>query len=539
MKRSACISFLLLFIVLCGFSQTIDQRYPLIPKPVQLTAADGFYRLDRSTVLIARNQELKSVADTLAIRLSKLTNLKIRVGGKAKTHTISFRLDPSIENPEAYSIGIFQDSILISSAGPAGAFYAVQSLEQLIQPLLLQENLAGKPGYIIPCCRIEDQPAFEWRGFHLDVSRHFFSKEYILKIIDWISSYKINKLHLHLTDDQGWRLQLAAYPLLTEVGAWRTYNELDSACMKMAASNPDFNIDPRFIKTSKGEQKYGGFYSRKEIISIIAYAKAHFIEVIPEIDMPGHMSAAIRAYPYLSCTGAIGWGKEFSYPICPSKEEVLKFSYGVWDEIADIFPSSYVHIGSDEVEKDTWESSSACQEFMKTHSMMDVKEIQNYFVRKLQEHLESKGKKVIAWDDVIDGKVDNKLVMMYWRDWVKDSPARCVENGNKIILTPWSPFYISGKHTDDTFRELYEYDPQDLYPASIMENVMGLQSCVWTEEIPSEDRFEYLVFPRLQALSEVCWSQGRNWEGFQQRLEPHLLRMSSENIHFRKPGSDK
>jgi len=305
--------------------------------------------------------------------------------------------------------------------------------------------------------------------------------------------------------------------------------------MAKAAANPDFIIDNRFIRNTEGQKTYGGFYSKDDIRAIIAYAEAHFIEVIPEIDMPGHMSAAIRAYPYLSGTGTTGWGKEFSYPLCPCKNEVMNFSFRVWDEIASLFPSSYVHIGSDEVEKDTWDSSGDCRLFMKEHSLTDLKEIQNYFVKQVQWHLEAKGKKVIAWDDVIEGKVDSNLVMMYWRDWVKDSPIRCALNGNKIILTPWSPFYISGEHTEGTFRDLYEYDPQTHFPAEVLNKVMGLQSCVWTEEIPSEARFEYLVFPRLQALSEVCWSKGRDWNGFKQRLEPHLNRMDSEKIHYRKP----
>lgn len=403
----------------------------------------------------------------------------------------------------------------------------------MIQPLYVLDAKQHKSNYVIPCCEIRDSPAYEWRGFHLDVSRHFFTKEYILRLIDWISSYKLNKLHLHLTDDQGWRVQSEKFPLLNETGSWRTFNDLDSACLLQAKKNPDFAIDRRFVRA---DETYGGFYSKKELEEIINYATAHYVEVIPEVDMPGHMSAAIRAYPELSCTGSTGWGKEFSYPICPCKQETMQFAFAVWDEIASLFPSPYVHIGSDEVEKDTWESSGICRQFMKEHALTDIKEVQNYFVRQLQQHLESKGKKVIAWDDVIDGKVDSNLIMMYWRDWLKDSPGRCAGNGNSIILTPWSPFYISGHHSDSTFRELYEYDPKTHFPKEVMNKVIGLQSCVWTEEIPSEERFEYLVFPRLQALSEVCWSKGRDWLGFRQRLDVRMKDMDAGKINYRKPS---
>jgi hexosaminidase len=356
-----------------------------------------------------------------------------------------------------------------------------------------------------------------------------------MKLIDWLSFYKFNKLQLHLTDDQGWRVEIEHFPLLTSVGAWRSFNNLDSICMKKALSDPDFEIDNRFIKEVNGKKVYGGFYTKQDIREIIAYASAHFIDVIPEIDMPGHMSAAIRAYPYLSCYGSVGWGKEFSYPVCPCKPEVMDFCVKVWDEIADLFPYKFVHVGCDEVEKDTWANSSICKQFMKENHMSDPGEIQNYYVTQIQKYLEAKGKKVIAWDDVIDGKVDSNIILMYWRDWLKESPAKCAGNGNDIIITSWSPFYLSGRHTDETLTNLYNYVPADSLSAEVMKKVIGIQGCVWTEEIPSEVKLEYHVFPRLQALSEVCWSSQRNLNYFKTRLYPHELFMDSKHIHYRKP----
>jgi hexosaminidase len=306
--------------------------------------------------------------------------------------------------------------------------------------------------------------------------------------------------------------------------------------MERARTDPDFTIDPRFIKEADGRKIYGGFYTKQDIREIIAYASAHYIDVVPEIDMPGHMSAAIRAYPQLSCVDSAGWGTEFSYPICPCKPEVLDFSYKVWDEIADLFPSKIVHIGCDEVENGTWASSPGCQAFMLEHGMTVPREIQNFFVRKLQEHLEAKGKTVIAWDDAIDGKINNKITMMYWRDWVKDSPQRCAENGNSIILTPWSHFYLSSPSNDENLQKLYTYNPVDLLPAVVINKVEGMQGCVWTEEIPSEAAFEKHVFPAIMALSEVCWTPARDWYSFQQRMKSHFNYMNAQNIHYRQPA---
>ena len=357
-----------------------------------------------------------------------------------------------------------------------------------------------------------------------------------MKVIDELSYYKINKLHLHLTDDQGWRIEIAQFPLLTETGAWRQFNEMDSACMKKSESDSKYIIDPRFIKSANGKTLYGGYFTKQDIKDIVAYAGEHFIEVIPEIDMPGHMSAAINAYPFLSCNGASGWGTEFSYPICPCNADVLNFCHSIWDEIAELFPSQYLHIGCDEVEKNTWEASADCQSFMIQNNLHSLNDIQSYFVNDMQHYLESKGKTVIVWDDVIDGKAGNSLVMMYWRDWVTDSPARCALNGNNIILAPWSPFYISGDHTDKTLQALYDYNPDAIFPSQVTEKVIGLQSCLWTEEIPSEAMFEYLVYPRMQALSEVEWGAGRDWITFKIRMASHMKYMTAKNIRYRKPG---
>jgi hexosaminidase len=530
-------AILLLFLVACK-NQTdsnpviTGQTHGIIPLPLNSEMQQERLLIDKNTVLVNNSQFLPAVK-VIEDAFNLAMNVQITKKETASTGiNIRFINDNSLVE-DAYQIIISLTGIELKAKTPVGGFYAAQSLRQMIWKTSDGEK---KDSLILQCIKIADSPKYAWRGFHLDVSRHFFTKEYVLEIIDWLAYYKLNKLHLHLTDDQGWRVQIDQFPLLTEVGAWRTFNNLDSICIEKARTNSYYQIDPRFIKTINGKQVYGGFYTKQDIRDIIDYATAHYIDVIPEIDMPGHMSAAIRAYPYLSCTDSVGWGNEFSYPMCPCREEVMDFSRKVWDEIAALFPYSVVHIGSDEVEKNTWETSTDCQNFMDQHNLTDINEIQNFFVTQMQQHLESKGKTVVAWDDVIDGKVDNNLIMMYWREWLKDSPEKCAQNGNRIVLTPWDHFYISSPHTDESLENLYMFKPENTYSTDVNEKVIGLQSCVWTEEIPSENQFEYLVYPRMQALSEVCWSPSRDWHSFRIRIESHLKYMSTMNIHYRKPG---
>lgn len=508
------------------------QTHGIIPMPVRADYQTGNLIIDSTAIITGDDLFAKAKTVTGEALDMALLNRKINSADTSGKVIIRFISDNSL-GEEGYEFLISGAGIKITAKTAKGAFYAAQSLRQMIWQFTDGKKLQS---FELPYLKISDSPKYSWRGFHLDISRHLFTAEYIRGIIDELSYYKINKLHLHLTDDQGWRVEMTQYTLLTETGAWRPFNEMDSACMKKAVTDSKYIIDTRFIRITEGKSFYGGYFTKQDIRDLVAYAADHFIEVIPEIDMPGHMTAAINSYPYLSCTGSTGWGKEFSYPICPCNEEVITFCHHIWDEIADLFPSEYVHIGCDEVDKTTWQASPACQSFMTLHDLHGVNDIQNYFVNDLQHYMESKGKKVIAWDDVIDGSVDNNLVMMYWRDWVTDSPSRCAANGNSIILTPWSPFYISNDHTDKTLKELYDYDPASLLPTQVVQKILGLQSCLWTEEIPSEAMFEYLVYPRMQALAEVAWSSGRDWNTFKIRLIPHLKNMTSKHIRYRKPG---
>jgi hexosaminidase len=501
----------------------------IIPLPKQLKFTGEKLNVSQNFILVKNNSFNIAFGAVEELFSNSLESYKVSDSFSPGVEALQFVTDNNVGN-NAYELLINSTGIQIKAGNEEGAFLAVQSLKQYFWHLT---NGKKQTSVELPGIRIVDESKYEWRGFHVDVSRHMFTKEYIFKIIDWLSYYKFNKLHLHLTDDQGWRLESKKFPLLNEIGSWRTFDRYDSICIQKAKSDPDFNIDPRFIQTKNGKTMYGGFYSNNEITEIVNYAKIHFIEIIPEIDMPGHMSAAIKGYPFLSCTGSSGWGTEFSYPICPCTDEVYEFVFGVYDEISELFPSAYIHIGADEVEKDTWKQSADCKDFMMKNNLTNVKEIQSIFVEKLQKHLESKGKKVIAWDDVTDGKMDSNLNIMYWRDWVKDAPDKAAANDNEIIFTRWDLFYLSAEYSDENFRKLFEFNIQKEYSKEVVNKIIGFQGCVWTEEIPSEAVFESQIFPRLQALSEVNWSGTKDWYSFSKRLDVHIDFMNSKAVNLK------
>ncbi len=512
--------------------QNTSETHGIIPLPVRADLMSGSFTADGS-VIISGDELFSRAVSCTSDAFQEILGQQLKTEGDTTgKQLIIFTPDNSLK-VEGYTLKITRRSIKITAKTGNGAFYAAQTLKQLIWAA----TDGGKSkSFQLRCIDVEDAPKYSWRGFHIDLSRHLFTKQFLENVIDELAYYKLNKLHLHLSDDEGWRVEIDRFPLLTTKSAWREFNSQDSTCLARSASDAKYEIDSRFISTSGGKTLYGGFFTKQDLREIIEYAGNRFIEIIPEIDMPGHMSAAINSYPYLSCTGTPGWGKEFSYPVCPCNQDVMDFCHQVYDEIAGLFPSGYIHLGSDEVEQDTWTGSDACRSFMENNHIQQVSGIQSWFVSDMQKYLEAKGKTVVVWDDVIDGTAGKDLVMMYWRDWVTDSPARCAANGNKIVLTPWSPFYLSNDHTDKALQDIYEYDPDKVFPAGVNAMVIGLQGCLWTEEIPSELMFEYMVYPRLEALAETEWASGKDWTTFRIRLISHLKYLKSKNIQYRRPA---
>lgn len=501
----------------------------IIPQPQQLSVLKGNFTFSGATQIIEPPKALMAAHQELMQQAAGLP-------ASGPKNQIVFVVDKKILSAEGYRLNVAPNKIEIAVSELPGAFWAVSSLRQLIAQQNPQAK-SKKSVIKIPAVQIIDEPKFAWRGLHLDVARHFFDLPYLEKLIDRMAFYKLNKFHFHLTDDQGWRIEIKKYPQLTQKGAWRTFNRHDTVCMDLAKTNPDFALPQKHIKMVNGQKMYGGFYTQEQIRRLISYAADKGIEIIPEIDMPGHMMIATQLMPWLTAKGSAGFGKSFSEPLCPCKETSFEFAENVMAEIAALFPSKYIHLGADEVEKDSWKTLPECADLMKREGLASVEELQSYFVRRMEKFFHAKGKKLIGWDEILEGGASSTATIMYWRGWVKDAPKKSMANGNNIIMTPTGYCYFDAKQDDETVKILYGFDPLYFAPsASDVPKVLGVQGNVWTEYIPSENRLEYMVFPRLLALAEVGWGKpSNNWAQFDDRLKVHHKIMDAMKIRYRIP----
>lgn len=492
----------------------------LIPYPQKVTIENGMFELSNATKITV-GRDVKKTTE-LTEFINYLHNAIHKSSGKTTTE-IEFVKNDNIAE-EGYHLDISTHKIIVSYCHEAGLFYAKNTLSQLIGNHTKIPNL-----------HMEDAPAYAWRGFMLDVSRHFFTIDYLKKTIDRMSFFKANKLHLHLTDDQGWRIEIKKYPLLTKVGAWRSLNNQDSACLVKAKENPDFEIDKRFIKTIDGKQVYGGFYTQAELKDLVKYAAKKHIEIIPEIDMPGHFNAAIRAYPQLTAEVASGWGKTFTVPISPCKENVYTFLQDVLKEVFEIFPSKYIHIGADEVEKTTWKNSDSCLTLMKEDNLTSVEKLQSYFVHRMQRFVEAQGRKLITWDDALEGGLNKDVTIMYWRNWVKNAPREAIHNGNDLIMSPNEPLYFDYQPNKNSINAIYNLKTFPFDTSNLVQ-FKGGQANLWTEMVPSERRADYLIYPRYLALAEKLWTNDTlDYKSFNHRLNAYYPILDSMQIAYRLP----
>lgn len=533
MIRFCFLLLIALLSTLSGQTQDLARRYPLIPYPTSLSPATGQFTITGQTPIVVEDRQFGSEARQLQVLLEGSFGKHLPTTGS--NPRIVLQRDPTITAAEGYALTITPKQVTLKAAQPVGMFRAVQTVRQLL-PVSIEKFEKTVASLTLPAVTIQDQPAYAWRGMHLDVSRHFYSMEYLQLFIDRLALYKFNKFHLHLTDDQGWRLEIKAYPKLTSEGAWRTFNNQDSVVLKRAVTNPDFDLPKKFIRQQNGQTQYGGFYTQAQMRDLIAYAAARHIEIIPEIDMPGHLSAAIKAYPFLSCTGQPGMGKTFSVPICPCNEPTYTFMETVLGEIIALFPSPYVHIGADEVEKSTWSESAACKELMTREGIKNVEELQSYFVHRIEKFVQSKGKKLMVWDDALEGGLKPSTAVMYWRSWVKDAPQKAAKNGNDVVMTPVSNLYFDSPPGIRSVENVYNIAvvPEGI-TASQTKQFLGAQANIWTEYIPTENRVDYMAMPRMTALSEVVWTAKKDFPSYQERLLQHFLRMEKMGIHYRLP----
>jgi len=529
---------LLLFSVVRA-QDAAPSRYGIIPYPQQLVPQAGEFVITTKTKLVVpAGKTFSNEAAQLQALLRQGLGQALPAGTKAGAGTIVLTQNDQLTGEEDYTLQISTQQIQIGAKTPTGMFRAIQTLRQLM-PVAVEGTSARLAKIAIPAANITDHPAYGWRGMHLDVSRHFFSIDYLKKFINVLALYKMNKFHIHLTDDQGWRIEIKKYPLLTERGAWREWNNQDSACMEKAKTNPDMAIDASHIIHKDGKTLYGGFYTQAQMKDLIAYAAARHIEIIPEIDMPGHMMAAIREYPFLSCQGGVKWGKLFTTPICPCKESTFEFAENVFTEIAALFPSQYIHLGADEVDKSTWEHFDGVQTFMKEHNIKDVDELQSYFVKRMEKFFNSKGKKLIGWDEILEGGVSPTAVVMYWRSWVPSAPVHAAKNGNFVIMTPGNPLYFDGIPDRNSISNVYHFEPVPKgLTAEEGKFIIGAQANIWTEMIPSEKRADFMYMPRMTALAEVLWTHKPDFDGYSQRLMTQYKRLDLLRVNYRMPDLD-
>ncbi|MQP53352.1 family 20 glycosylhydrolase [Flavobacterium sp. LMO9] len=504
-----------------------QQNLNIIPKPNSVEIKKGHFVLNKETVIVADENSFE--AKYLQNEINNRTGLEIKISSKYRSkNSIQFGAkipDTTNFDREQYYIEVWSNKIHISAFSHQGIFYGIQTLVQMI-PYEKSSEIKLKE------VSISDQPKFQWRGMHLDVSRHFFPKDFIKKYIDYLAMYKMNAFHWHLTDDQGWRVEIKKYPKLTEVGAWRNGS--------MIGHYTDQTFD---------DIRYGGFYTQEEIKEIVAYAKERHITIVPEIEMPGHALAALASYPEFSCTGGpfeVGktWG--VLEDVFCAKDETFTFLENILTEVIELFPSEFIHIGGDECPKVRWKSCSHCQKRIKEEHLKDEHELQSYFIQRIEKFVNSKGRKIIGWDEILEGGLAPNAAVMSWRG--TEGGIAAAKQKHFVVMSPGSHCYFDhyqgepknepiaiGGYTN--VEKVYSFDPiPKKLSADESKYILGAQANLWTEYITTPDHAEYMLMPRMAALSEVLWgtSNPTNYKEFEKRLISHFEIYDKKGINYSK-----
>ena len=532
-----------LIVSACIFSSctpTVKQEIAILPTPVSLTEQSGSFVLKDGMKIGVSDQSLFPAAGYLQEILRNVISSSVEVTTDKSQVDMYFQLKDTVGKPSSYKLESTPEYIRVEATDYSGIISAITTIRQLLPATI--EVQGEKQNYSIPVVQIEDAPRFEWRGFMLDASRHFWNKKEVKHVLDLMSLYKLNKFHWHLSDDQGWRIEIEKYPLLTEKGAWRKFNTQDRTCMARAKEedNTDFLIPEDKIRIVEGDTLYGGYYTHDDIKEIVAYATQRGIDVIPEIDMPGHFLGAIGQYPELVWDGLIGWGKTFSSPICPGKDTTLEFCQNVFKEVFELFPYEYVHMGGDEVEKANWKKCPLCQKRIRTEKLGSVEELQAWFVRDMEKFFLANGKKLIGWDEVVSDGLSSDAAITWWRSWAKDALPTATAQKQKVIACPNEYFYFDYAQDQNSVKKILAYDPcadERLSPEQ-KKYIWGVQANLWAEWIPTMKRIEYLIVPRMIALSEIAWAEPTakpGLEEFYRQLVPQFKRMDVMRVNYRVP----
>ena len=541
LMKTKIVAIIFLFLTVAVFADNVEAP-AIIPLPQKMARQDGIFRLSSGTRIYVDSAS-RATANFLIDPLRKSAGYPLKISVKSfGSGAIPGGILLTIKNadtnlgPEGYELTITTNSVVIRAPAQAGLFYGVQTLLQLLPPEIFSSNRVDHVNWQVPCVQIEDWPRFKWRGFMLDVSRHFFTKAEVETLLDAMAMHKMNVFHWHLTDDHGWRIEIKKYPKLTGIGAWRP--------------NVGFGFPTNSTTAYGPDGRYGGFYTQDDIRDVVKYAAARHIMIVPEIEMPGHSTAALAAYPQYSCTGGpFEPGMTagiFNGIYDPAKEETFQFLADVIAEVAPLFPGKYIHIGGDEVPKETWKNSADCQALMKREGLKNEEELQSWFVRRIEKIVNANGHSMIGWSEILQGGLAQNAAVMDWIGGSKEATAA----GHDVVMTPtaycYFDFYQSSNHVTEpkaatwggplTLNKMYAFDPMPTnVPPALQSLILGAQGNLWTEQIPNFKHAEYMTFPRACALAEVTWSaqDSRNWEDFMRRLQIHLQRLDELNINYR------
>jgi hexosaminidase len=518
------------FIVVAAIhaSQTAraDTPITLLPKPLHVERGAGEFVFNRDTVILVDRDSPNeaNVGKQLAERIRRATGFDLPVKPYDPTGPIqnAVLLIRKKARPEAYRLEVTPDKVTIEASDGPGLFYGTQTLLQLLPPrIFTPTKVEGDVAWTAPAVRIKDKPRFRWRGLLLDVARHFFNKHEIENFIDLMAEHKLNTLQLHLTDNEGWRIEIKRYPKLTGVSAWRT-------------------TDP-FVGTKyPADKPYGGFFTHDDVREIVAYAKARYVNVVPEIEMPAHAGGALAAYPELSCTGKPAG--EF----CPGNDATYKFLEGVLSEVLQVFPSKYIHVGGDEASGSDWKTCPKCQARMKREGLKNESELQSYLLRRIERFLNAHGRTLIGWDEILAGGVPPNATVMSWRSM--EGGVTAANAGHDVVMTPTTNCYFDypqaktgeprGWGNVITLKTVYALEPVPAaLPADKVIHILGAGGNMWTEVVPDYTQVQYMVYPRACALAEATWSdpKQKNWRDFRNRLDVQLQRLKAQAVNYRQP----
>jgi hexosaminidase len=522
-----------------GSKPVTDKTLAIVPAPVSLTQLKGDFVFSGKSriILTVLNDETKLAADCLAGLVKNPTGLDLPIveGKRPASHSVFMAIDTTIRNNEGYRLTVTPKRIIIRARSAAGLFYGVQTLRQLMPVEVESPSIVEGLVLSVPACDIKDEPRFGYRGMHLDVGRHMFPVSYIKRYIDMIALHKMNTFHWHLTEDQGWRIEIKKYPNLTKTGAFRKETLVGHGGRR------SFSFDGK---------PYGGFYTQDEVREIVAYAASKFVTVIPEIEMPGHAMAALASYPQLGCTGGpyevqTRWGV-FDDVYCAGKEETFNFLEDVLSEVMELFPSKYIHIGGDECPKTKWQKCPLCQKRIKEEGLKDEHELQSYFIQRIEKFLLSKGRRIIGWDEILEGGLAPEATVMSWRG--TSGGIAAARQRHDVIMTPSTYVYLDYYQCEPEgqplaiggylpLEKVYSYDPMpaELTPEE-QKYILGVQGNLWSEYLSTPEQMEYMAYPRMFAIAETGWTPGRlkDFEDFLARLEVLKKRYDAIGINYFK-----